>query len=388
MKTKFFLFVSLVLLAVQGWAVPVDSCNEELYQIRYFNYSNESNQLNIKEQNQDHFLELKKNILDSKSNNSDLRLKPFYNDTSERNQLSDSTSASLQWYIVPTPWGPIPLPESVQDLEDLNTLIQAGLIVAQSTAGVLLLPPIVGFSGTVDLNTPKTIPIQGIIPPGTELAVSLIDPSGSFSAWATGVSPEDVLAGRTKLMLNYHPSTEGTHEAILAIGHDLFWMHVLLLGEAKKRTINVGTEYVSFPNHVMGEDPETKSFTVNGQNLKGSLIVDYDGPEGCFTVNKSSITANEAINETTVDVTYNPQEAGMHNATITISGGCSPETRTIFLSGSADYREITVSDNALLFDNAIVGDQLTKKFTATGTNLTGPIKPEWRCRNRPKVLVS
>jgi len=370
MKTKFFLLVSLVLLAVQGWAAPPDSSKDELVQMRFLNYSNESNQSDGMANKHGGLLERKKFMFDNRISADDY-LRAINNDTTEIRQLLDSEPNSLRGWI-PGPFGP--MPESVDDILFVKDLIEFGLIVAQNTAGVLLLPPGVGFQdGTVDLTSVKTLPVQGIIPPETELEVRVHDPDGNFFAWATGVTPADVLNGRTKININYHPKTEGIHAAVLEVGHNFFWMHVLLYGEAKRRTINVSTESVSFPNHVVEEGPETQSITVSGENLKGSLTVDYDGPEGVFTVNKSTITAQEAMNGTTVDVTYNPQEAGRHNATITISGGNAPEAKTIVLSGLAEDRKITVSDNTLTFSNATLGTPMTKTFTATGTNLTGPM---------------
>lgn len=66
---------------------------------------------------------------------------------------------------------------------------------------------------------------------------------------------------------------------------------------------------------------DTEDITVSGVNLTSSLMVSVNGGDGKFTVNKSTITADEAMAEggQAVTVTFAPTAAGDKSATIIIA---------------------------------------------------------------------
>ena len=64
--------------------------------------------------------------------------------------------------------------------------------------------------------------------------------------------------------------------------------------------------------------PVSATFTVTGANLTGNVNLSVSG-NNAFSLNKTSITATQATNGTTVTVTYNPDAVGTHEATVTLT---------------------------------------------------------------------
>ncbi len=353
--------ISLVLLfSVQGWAQSVDLSKAELIRNRILEHLNESRQCDNLKQNDDALLTPNNSLLEklnTKNNNS------LANGSTEQKYLLDSTSTRLDWYLVPTPWGTVPMPESVDDLMNIVDF-------ATSTAGCLVTPPCITFeNGTVGMIQSSTFYPYGII--FHDLEVYLYDPEGVFTYTASNLSCMQVLSGETRVTVNYNPWTSGYHCGILIFKcADLNWMHVPLLGFAAERSITVSpTTSFSFHELTVGKS-ESQSFTVRGKNLTGPLNVELDDPN--FSIDKTTITAFEARKGTTVNVTYMPLSEGSHNASITISGGnvldCS-----INLSGSGKVRGISVDKDNLSFTNLSIGKTDSLSFEVHGFNLTGSL---------------
>lgn len=72
---------------------------------------------------------------------------------------------------------------------------------------------------------------------------------------------------------------------------------------------------------VVADATDTEDITISGVNLTSSLMVSVNGGDGKFTVNKSTITADEAMAEggQAVTVTFAPTAAGDKSATIIIA---------------------------------------------------------------------
>lgn len=72
---------------------------------------------------------------------------------------------------------------------------------------------------------------------------------------------------------------------------------------------------------VVVDATDTEDITISGVNLTSSLMVSVNGGDGKFTVNKSTITADEAMAEggQAVTVTFAPTAAGAKSATIIIA---------------------------------------------------------------------
>ena len=195
-----------------------------------------------------------------------------------------------------------------------------------------------------------------------------------FSISRSKIEPDEAEHG-VMIEVTYFPTSEGSHEDIITIsgGDALEDKKIYLSGSTEVRAISVDTESLSFPSQTVGKT-QTHSFTVDGFNLTGPLTVSLIDINGMYSIDKERITADEAAQCATVGVTYSPTTEGTHDAKITITGGNILSPKEISLHGTAVERTINVSTSSLSFyTNGEVGQELTRKFTATGTNLAGPM---------------
>ena len=134
-------------------------------------------------------------------------------------------------------------------------------------------------------------------------------------------------------------------------------------------TLTVSSTELSF-NTQVGK-PVTKTINVRGKSLTGALTVELNDSKGAYSIDKTSISAADAEDETTVGVTFNPTMAGMCMANMTISGD-GVETQTISLTGVSTNPVITVTPDVLEF-NTMVGETTTATFAVRGSSLTGAL---------------
>lgn len=137
---------------------------------------------------------------------------------------------------------------------------------------------------------------------------------------------------------------------------------------------NVETTVIVAPSSLMFNSHPgnrvSKSFTVRGSALQGDLSLTLDDPTGSYAINKTTLTVREASEMATVQVIYNPADVGVHNASVTISGG-GIEPQTVSLSGFAVDATPTIEVNpASLSFETMAGETVTSTFTVKGVNLT------------------
>ena len=99
------------------------------------------------------------------------------------------------------------------------------------------------------------------------------------------------------------------------------------------------------------DTPETQTFEVTGVNLEGNIIATLNDENGVFSIDPSNITAEEAVNGKTVNVTFTPTEEGTYTATLTLTSD-QAESVTVQLSATAtkvvpEYFDVTISEVGL-----------------------------------------
>ncbi len=110
----------------------------------------------------------------------------------------------------------------------------------------------------------------------------------------------------------------------------------------------------------------SQTVTVKGKYLEGDVQVTVDDETGSFTVNKESLTAEEAKNGTEVEVTFQPAEAGTYNATITLTSS-NAESVTINLTGTAEAATpMLFADPTSLQFSSNIDTPASKTITVTG----------------------
>lgn len=201
----------------------------------------------------------------------------------------------------------------------------------------------------------------------SDLKLNLNNGGSIYSIDKTSISKSAAISG-TNVTVTYKPTERGTSNASITIsGGGANPKTVSLSGEATKPEITVTPSSLSFDAHFV----ETKTATINvkGYDLNGNLSLALNDPEGIYAIDKTSISKSEAINGTTVTVSYSPTKNGSSNASIIISGG-GADPKTVNISGNASIPEITVEPDSLSF-NTYVNNPVMKKITVRGSSLSG-----------------
>ena len=82
------------------------------------------------------------------------------------------------------------------------------------------------------------------------------------------------------------------------------------------------------------EQSSTATFKVTGQEITGNITLTLNDPNGCFSIDANSIPESDYENGKIITVTYAPQDAGTHTATITLSNP-GVEDKTVTINGTA-----------------------------------------------------
>ena len=90
----------------------------------------------------------------------------------------------------------------------------------------------------------------------------------------------------------------------------------------------------------------TATFTVSSANLEDDITLTLDDANGVFSIDQTTIAAADAMNKT-VTVTYAPQTAGTHTATITLSSEGAYD-KVVTLNGAATNAPLVVYDPVML----------------------------------------
>ena len=90
----------------------------------------------------------------------------------------------------------------------------------------------------------------------------------------------------------------------------------------------------------------TATFTVSSANLEDDITLTLDDANGVFSIDLTTIAAADAMNKT-VTVTYAPQTAGTHTATITLSSEGAYD-KVVTLNGAATNAPLVVYDPVML----------------------------------------
>ena len=227
---------------------------------------------------------------------------------------------------------------------------------------------------------------------------ALISKSEMFSVNPSSIRPYDIDGGRSKnITITYKPTSAGVHwfkiipfyeftDFLDLTYYDLNPLKPLLpilnycgleYGTAVERHFTATANGPLTFNDVTIGDKRTCSIHVEGSNLNGPLTVDLSPKNGMFSIDKESITADDAANGADITVTYEPTAAGSHAANIKISGGGTSETTEFDFTGNCQLPpppSITVDQTPLNFGIVTLGDDNpTKRIVVTGTNLTSDI---------------
>ena len=206
---------------------------------------------------------------------------------------------------------------------------------------------------------------------GTDLrgSVNVSSNSGTFTVSPTSITAEQAAAGAT-VTVTYKPTSSGTQNATITVSSAAAESKTVSVTGTATSTPKITVDPTSMSLSTTVGTPVTQTFTVTGTNLNGAVTLSCSGTG--FSINKSNITKTAASQGATVTVTYNPTSTGTHTGTVTLNS-TGAETVTLPLTGTAVGTPTLVANPTSLTFNATVGEQVTKTFTVTGTDLTGNV---------------
>ena len=120
---------------------------------------------------------------------------------------------------------------------------------------------------------------------------------------------------------------------------------------------------------IVGE-VESHTFTVQGINLTGNLSLELHDTSGFYSIDKTSISAEEATEGVVVTVTCAPTAPLVNSASITISGG-GVASQSVHLNTTASPSATVNPQRISLYTN--VGLTKSYNFTVKGNNLHGDL---------------
>ena len=202
------------------------------------------------------------------------------------------------------------------------------------TGDASTLPTINVNPSTLNMNTTVGTPVtQTFTVTGVNLtgSVYLTCSGEGFTIDKKNITKSQATAGAT-VTVTYSPTTSGSHTGTVTLTSTGAQAVVNLNGTAES-----GPTIIANPSSLLFDTtvgaPVTKTFTVTGENLTGSVYLTCSG-EG-FTINKSSITKSQATAGATVTVTYSPTTYGNHIGSVTLtSNGAQPVE--VVLDGMAE----------------------------------------------------
>ena len=228
-------------------------------------------------------------------------------------------------------------------------------------------PTSLSFTSEVGVPVSKTFLVTGTdLTGGVTLAVS----GNGFTIDKTSISGIQATNGY-EIVVTYTPTTAGTHTGTVTLNSPGAATKTVALTGTASTTPTLSANPTSLTMSTVVGTPVTKTFVVTGTNLTGNVTMVANGSS--FTLDKNSLTVSQATSGTTVTVTYTPTAAGTHTGSVIIASS-GAQTISVSLTGTATepVRTITADPTALNF-TALVGETVTKTFTVTGENLTGPL---------------
>ena len=207
-----------------------------------------------------------------------------------------------------------------------------------------------------------------------DLSVTVSPNDGVYSVDKTIIPKNDAINGAT-LTASYHPIEAGTTEATITFsGGGISPTAVNLKGTAIRPEITVRPSIMLLSAHP--DEVVKRTFVVKGTNLLSDLRLSLNDANGIYSIDKTHISKNNALNGDTVTVTYHPIDAGSSRASITISGGGHNDALEavpvkLSISGTS-LAEITVDPTEMSFD-AYVGETKTEYLFIQAPKATGDL---------------
>lgn len=239
-----------------------------------------------------------------------------------------------------------------------------------TTPELSVTPTSLSFTGNTGETYTKTFTVTG----SNLLGNVSISKSGSsvYSVSPTTLTAAQAQAG-AQITVTYAPTAAGTQSGSITVSSS----------NAESKTISLTGTSTTVPKLTVNPTslnlsttvgtPVTQTFDVTGSNLTSGSMVYLSCNGNGFTIDKTNLTRNAVNGKTvTITVTFSPTSSGTYNGSVVLTCNGAQDV-TVTLTGTAVGVPTLVANPTSLSFNANVGDEVTKNFTVTGTDLTGNV---------------
>ena len=197
----------------------------------------------------------------------------------------------------------------------LVTLTSGGWVAQAGTPRLQVYPEVLNFDCEVGRSYTRTFTVSGMNLT-QDLTLTMFGDDFAFSMDRTGITVHEAEDG-VEVTVRYAPHEVGEFGANIWIRSSEVSASVHLAGVAYEGpSLTASTTSLSLNSFVGGE--ATKTFTVTGNNVEEGIHLILEDPSGAFSIDPTEISYNDAENENTVTVTYQPTDFGPDTATICI----------------------------------------------------------------------
>lgn len=173
-----------------------------------------------------------------------------------------------------------------------------------------------------------------------------LDNNEDFEVTLNEISIANAEAGQN-VTVSYNPTTMGTKTGTITLSSaDVAPVTISLSANALKPELVADPETLTF-DEIEAESTTTKSFSILGVNLSGNVTATLTDANNVFSIDETDISIDEALEGTTITVTFSPQQQGTYTGTVTLSSQYADDV-VVALNATAkkktpDYFDVNIS---------------------------------------------
>ena len=202
----------------------------------------------------------------------------------------------------------------------IDALAGIQYILASPNPCIIATPSELTFNDTyVTQSTSKTFTVKGRSLEGN-INVTLTDnPNGVFSISSNSVSTSEAINGKN-ITVTFTPSEAREYIGTITLtSQNAETVTISLSGKGKLIVPELIADPESLSFSIDVNSSETKNFEVLGANLEGPVTLKLNDNNEVFTIDKTTLTKDEAEEGVTINVTFNALYAGTFTGNITLT---------------------------------------------------------------------
>ncbi len=218
----------------------------------------------------------------------------------------------------------------------IDALAGIQYILASPNPCIIATPSELIFNDTyVTQSTSKTFTVKGRCLEGN-INVSLTNnPNGVFSISSNSVSTSEAINGKN-ITVTFTPSEAREYIGTITLtSQNAETVTISLSGKGKLIVPELIADPESLSFSIDVNSSETKNFEVLGANLEGPVTLKLNDNNEVFTIDKTTLTKDEAEEGVTINVTFNALYAGTFTGNITLTSPNCEDIAIVNLNATA-----------------------------------------------------